>query len=269
MQGSFWNSGAGAAADAAGNIYNLEANGTFDPTLNATGFPAQNDFGNSLLKLAPAPSLHVADYFAAHNVQAENAADRDLGSGGALVLPDMTDGHGRVRQLVIGAGKDGTIYLADRTHLGKFSASGDRIYQEIPGAVAGGIFGAPAYFHGAVYFGPVGGHLKEFTFTAARLNAAPASQSATTFGYPGATPTVSSNGNGHGIVWAAQNGSTAVLHAYDATNLAHELYNSDQAGSRDHFGVGNKFITPVVANGKVYVGTTNGVGVFGLLPRHG
>ena len=67
-------------------------------------------------------------------------------------------------------------------------------------------------------------------------------------------------------MWAAENASPAVLHAYDASNL-HELYNSNQAsGGRDQFGTGNKFITPMVVNGKVFVGTTNSVGVFGLLP---
>jgi hypothetical protein len=57
-----------------------------------------------------------------------------------------------------------------------------------------------------------------------------------------------------------------VLHAYDATNLAHELYNSNQAAAnRDQFGPGNKYITPAIADGKVFVGTTNAVAVFGLL----
>ena len=88
----------------------------------------------------------------------------------------------------------------------------------------------------------------------------------TSFGYPGATPSVSANGASNGIVWAVENNSPAVLHAYSATNL-NELYNSNQAANgRDQFGAGNKFITPMIANGKVYVGTTNGVAVFGLLP---
>ena len=84
------------------------------------------------------------------------------------------------------------------------------------------------------------------------------------YGFLSESPEFSEACAANGIVWAAQNGSVATLHAYAADNLAHELYNSNQAGSRDHFGTGNKFITPVVANGKVYVGTTNGVGVFGL-----
>jgi hypothetical protein len=124
----------------------------------------------------------------------------------------------------------------------------------------------PAYFNNTIYYGSVGDHLKAFAITNAQLANAPASQSATGFGFPGSTPSISAKGTSDAIVWAAENGSTAVLHAYDATNLAHELYNSNQAsGGRDQFGAGNKFITPMITNGKVYVGTTNGVGVFGLL----
>ncbi|MGH9354528.1 MAG: pyrrolo-quinoline quinone, partial [Terriglobia bacterium] len=113
----------------------------------------------------------------------------------------------------------------------------------------------------------VNDHLRAFGFKQARLSPEPVSKTVAEFGYPGATPAISSNGARDGIVWAAENGDPAVLHAYDANNLGHELYNSNQAGKRDHFGAGNKFITPVIANGKVYVGTTDGVGVFGLLPR--
>jgi hypothetical protein len=124
----------------------------------------------------------------------------------------------------------------------------------------------PAYFNGAVYFGSIGDSIKAFSINNAALSTTPASKTANTFGSPGATPSVSANGAANGIVWAAENGTVAVLHAYDAGNLARELYNSNQAaGARDQFGQGNKFITPMIANGKVYVGTKNGVGVFGLL----
>jgi len=123
-----------------------------------------------------------------------------------------------------------------------------------------------AYFNNALYYGPQGNSLKVFTISNAKLSASPASQTGNAFPYPGATPSISANGTSNGILWAAENGGTAVLHAYDASNLANELYNSNQAsGGRDQFGSGNKFITPTVINGKVYVGTTNGVGVFGLL----
>jgi hypothetical protein len=202
-----------------------------------------------------------------HNTVAESNADADLGSGGVIVLPDLTDSQGQVRHLAIGAGKDGNIYLVDRDNMGQFNPNNDdAIYQELTGVLSGGEWATSAYFNGSVYFGPVGNHVKQFTFADALLNSTAASQTGTSFGYPGTTPSVSSNGTSDGIVWAAENGNTAVLHAYDATDLSNELYNSNQAANnRDHFGTGNKFITPMIANGKVYVGTTDGVGVFGLI----
>ena len=124
----------------------------------------------------------------------------------------------------------------------------------------------PAYFNNAVYFGPVGKSIKAFAISNAQLGSTPTSQTANSFPFPGATPSISANGTSNAILWAAENANLAVLHAYDASNLATELYNSNQASNgRDHFGAGNKYITPMAINGKVYVGTTNGVGVFGLL----
>jgi hypothetical protein len=266
-EGAFWNAGAGPAADSSGNFYNLAGNGTFDTTLNGQGFPNQDDFGNLFLKFSPTGGVHVNDYFAPYNTVSESNSDTDLGSGGVIVLPTMRDSSGNLRYLVIGAGKDGNIYLADRTNMGKFNPSNNNnLYQELAGALSGGEWATSAYFNGAVYFGPVSNHLMRYTFSHALLNSSPASQTGTTFGYPGTTPSISSNGSKTGIVWAAENGDVAVLHAYDALNLATELYNSNQApNDRDHFGTGNKFITPMIANGKVYVATTTGIGVFGLL----
>ena len=134
-------------------------------------------------------------------------------------------------------------------------------------ALPGGIWSTPAYFNGVVYYGDVSGTLKAFTLSGAKLVATPQSQSAAQFTYPGTAPSVSANGTSNGIVWAHENTNPAVLHAYDAGNLAHELYSSNQAATgRDHFGAGNKYITPTVADGKVFVGTTHGVAIFGLLP---
>ena len=263
---AIWMSGGGPAADSAGNVYLLTANGAFETTLDAQGFPNMQDYGNSFLKLSSAGgTLSVADYFAMSNEVAESAGDTDLGSGGELLLPDLTDAGNVVRHLVIGAGKDGTIYVVDRDSMGKFSPSANNIWQELKGAVPLGIWSTPAYFSGAVYYGDSGGTLKAFTVTNAKLSASPTSQSATQFTFPGTAPAVSANGAANGIVWAHENNSPAVLHAYDAADLSHELYNSNQAGSRDHFGAGNKFITPTIADGKVFVGTTSGVAVFGLL----
>jgi hypothetical protein len=195
----------------------------------------------------------------------EEGSDVDLGSGGALVLPDLTDGSGNVRHLAVGAGKDGHIYVVNRDAMGKFNSSSNNVYQDLSGVLGNGVFAMPAYFNNTIYYGAVGDAIKAFKITNALLSTSPSFQSSNSFIYPGATPSISANGASNAIVWAAENGPTAVLHAYDATNL-HELYNSNQAsGGRDTFGTGNKFITPMIVNGKVYVGTTNSVGVFGLL----
>lgn len=263
---SIWMSGGGPAADASGNIYFLSANGAFETSLDANGFPSGRDYGNSFLKLSTANGLTVADYFAMSNEVAESDQDEDLGSGGELLLPDLTDANGMVRHLGVGAGKDGNLYIVDRDNLGKFDPAANHIWQELDGVFAGGVFASPAYFNGTLYYGPVGGSLEAFSIGNAKLSAAPASQSQTKFAYPGTSPAVSANGPMNGIVWASENTDPAVLHAYDASNLAHELYDSSQAaGGRDHFGTGNKFITPTIADGWVLVGTTNGVAVFGLL----
>ena len=265
---SFWNSGGGPAADAAGNIYNLSANGPFDTTLNAAGFPANGDYGDSFLKFTPTPGgLTVSDYFTVDNQQDYADNDEDIGSSG-LTLVDVTDSSGASHQLMIGSGKDGNIYVVDTGNMGKFNPTSNEIYQELPGAVGGGEFGSPVAFNGQVYFGGVGATLRAFQFVDGKLQATPASQSSNTFDYPGTTPSVSSDGNANGIVWAIDDGaSTAVLYAYDASNLSEMLYNSNQApDGRDSVGPSNKFITPTIANGKVYVATADGVAVFGLLP---
>jgi immunoglobulin I-set domain protein/PQQ enzyme-like repeat protein len=265
---AIWMAGGGPAADTAGNIYLLSANGAFETTMDANGFPSNQDFGNSFLKISNAGAgLKVLDYFTMFNEVAESNADQDLGSGGGMLLPDLMDSTSTVRHLMVGAGKDGNIYVVNRDSMGKFNASANNNYQTLSNALPGGIWSTPAYFNGTLYYGPVSGTLKAFTISSAKLTATPQSQSATSFTYPGTAPSVSANGTANGIVWAHENTGTAVLHAYDATNLAHELYNSNQAAAnRDHFGAGNKYITPVIADGKVFVGTTNAVAVFGLLP---
>ncbi len=271
-QASFWASGSGLAADAAGNIYAISGNGTFDTTLDANLFPSLGDFGNAFIKFSTASNhLAVADYFTMFNTVSESDGDTDFGSGGVLLLPDMRDAGNNLKQLAVGAGKDKNIYLVDRNNLGKFNLSdNNNIYQELPNGLGGrGSFGMAAYFNNSIYYGAAGDYMRQFTFTNARLNATPASMTTFGFTYPGTTPSVSANGTGSGIVWAAENSSSpnpAVLHALNPANLATEYYNSNQAANlRDFFGFGNKFVTPMIANGKVYVGTTTGVGVFGLL----
>jgi outer membrane protein assembly factor BamB len=271
-QGALWMSGSGIAEDSSGNLYAMAGNGTFDNTLNALGFPENGDFGNAFLKLSTANNfLSVADYFTMDNTDTESADDLDLGSGGAVVLPDVVDNSGTTWHLVIGGGKDSNIYLANRDNMGKFSSQNDNaLYQQLSGALSGPVFSTPAYFNGQIYFGAALDAIRAFQFTNAHLTTASASQTAITFPFPGATPAISSNGTTNGILWAVENASPiAVLHAYSATDLATELYNSSQAAnSRDQLGrSGNIFMAPIVANGKVYVGTPTGVTGYGLLAQ--
>jgi hypothetical protein len=267
-EGSIWQNGTGIASDGE-NLFFLDANGSFDTTLNKKGFPNKGDYGNAFLKVSPKGNkLQVVDYFNMYNTVQESEDDQDLGSGGALVLPPMKDASGKTRYLAIGAGKDQNIYVVDRTNMGKFNPNNDNaIYQEIDGVLGGGEWASCAYFDGNVYFGPVGNRLLQFQFAQSQLSTSPLSRSVASFGYPGTTPSVSANGTSNGIVWAIEHSyPEAVLHAYNAWNLANELYNSNEARhNRDQFGTASHFGTPTIVNGKVYVGTVNGVAVFGLL----
>ncbi len=263
-EGAIWGAGAGMAADGSGNIFLLDANGVFDTSLNGSGFPSEGDYGNAFLHVTTKGGLAVADYFEMDNEASENGSDTDLGSGGTLLV-SQKDSTGKTWELAVGAGKDSNLYVVNRTNMGKFSASENNIYQELAGALPGGIWSMPAAFDGNIYYGPVGSPLLDFRFKNAKLLTTAVAKTTNSFGYPGATPSISANGEKNAIVWASENTSPAVLHAYNAKTLE-ELYNTNQAAnSRDHFGNGNKFITPMIANGKVYVGTTTGVGVFGLL----
>ena len=264
-KGSVWGADTGLTADTVGNIFFLDANGIFDTTLDSNGFPSSGDYGNAFIRLSTTGGLAVADYFEMYNGPTESEDDVDLGSGGAIVLPDMTDSTGTTWQLAAGAGKDTNLYLVNRNSMGKYNSQTNNIYQELPGALPNGVWSMPAYFNGRLYYGPTGKPILAFQFHDAKLQSTPVAETTTVYHYPGATPTISSNGSKDGIVWAVQNLNPAVLHAYKAISLE-EIYNSNQAShGRDHFGDGNKFITPVIINGKVYVGTTTGVGVFGLL----
>ena len=266
--GAIWMSGAGPAADSAGNIYFAEANGFFDGWLDTNGYPVNKDYGNAFLKLsALGGKLAVADYFEMHDAVQQNAADTDLGSGGVLLLPDQSDGSGKTIHLAIGGGKDRNIYVVNRDSMGKYDPNVDNVYQELSGVLSGPIFSTPAYFNNTVYYGSASSPIQAFSITHAKLPSIPTAQTTNTFKFPGTTPSLSANGTENGIVWAVENTTPAVLHAYDAANL-NELYNSNQASQdRDQFGDGVKFMTPTVVNGKVFVETSNGVAVFGLLPK--
>src|SRR5271166_5958834 len=209
-EGAIWMAGTGLAGDSQGNIYFLDANGTFDTTLNSQGFPINGDYGNAFMKLSTSGGLAVADYFNMYNTVQESNADEDLGSGGAIVLPDLMDNNGQVHHLAVGAGKDTNIYVVNRDNMGKWNSSNNnQIYQELQGALPGGVWSKPAYFNNTVYYGDVGDTLKAFSISNAKLSTTPTSQSANGFGFPGTTPSVSANQNTNAIVWAVENSNPA------------------------------------------------------------
>jgi len=263
-RGGIWQSGGGLSADSSGNIFVITGNGTFDA--NTGG----NDFGDSFLKLGTnAGGLTLVDFFTPFNQAFLEAVDFDLGSTSPLLLPDqLGTAH---PHLVLGAGKDGNAYLVDRDNMGQFnSTDNSQIVQTItisPSAV----FGVPAFWENNIYFLPMDDVLKAFQLNGGLLSPTPTSQASTVFGFPGASPAISANGSTNGIVWVLDNSAfatsdPAVLHAYNATDVSLELYNSTQADSRDQAGPAVKFTVPTVANGRVYVGGQNQLTVFGLLP---
>jgi uncharacterized protein (TIGR03437 family) len=255
---SFWSSGAAPAADADGNIFVISANGTFDADVGGA------NLGESFIRLSSRNGLAAADYFTPFNVQDLNNADADTGSSGALLLPDSV-GNAAHRRLLVSAGKEGRIYLLDRDNMGKFQSGSDsQIVQSIAGAI-GPLFGIPAYFNNTVFFSSTDHPLQAFPIGGGMLSTSPSSQSSAAFSYPGSVPGISANGNSNGIVWVIEAGQSAILHAYDATNLARELYNSNQNAARDGLGSYVKYSTPTIANGRVYSGTQDSLQVFGLV----
>lgn len=262
--GGIWHAGGGVAADAAGSLYFVTGNGTFD--VNSGG----RDYGDSIEKISTAGI--VLDYFTPHDQANMDGNDLDLSSGGLLLLPDQSGPH---PHLLVNAGKTGTIYLVNRDNMGHFNANNDsQIVQSLVNALPGGTGGTgsftpPVYFNGYVFFGAVNDSIRAFSITNGLLSAAPMSLSSETYTYAGPAIAVSANGNANGIVWAIQRNGTAapgVLHAYDASNLGVEFYNSGQSGSRDTLDFAAKFTPPTVVNGRVYVASMSQLTVYGLLP---
>lgn len=273
FDGGIWMSGDGVASDANGNLYLATGNGSYNGT---------NQFGDSILKLTgPANgTFSVADWFTPLNQSSLNGGDTDLGSGGLLLLPNLPTGQ----QLLVQMGKEGKIYLLDRNNMGKFCSTctsiDTNIVQEIPGASTG-IWGSPAFWNNRVFWG--GGndggnpdHIKAWSFNANNsgvLSTSPVAQSSQLFSFSTAAPVISANGLSNGILWILDNGSFAssccqALYAFRASDSGTltMLYNSNQAaGSRDVPGGAVKFTAPVVANGKVYVGSQTSVSAFGIL----
>ena len=258
--GGIWQAGCGPSADTNGNVYISTGNGAF-----GTSF---GNYGDSFIKLSTTNGLQVADYFAPFNQSHLDEADIDLGSGGVLLLPDDA-GSVSHPHLMVSAGKEGRIYLLDRDNLGQFNPIDDsQIVESFTNA--GGCYDTPAYFNQWLYYCGQGSPLLAFQLTNATIVTTPIAQSTNVFGYPGPTPCISANGTNDAIVWTIQsqgagNQQPAVLRAYNATNIALELYDSAQAdsGIRDYAGSAVKFTVPTIANGKVYVGAQYNVAVFG------
>ncbi len=256
-----WMGGGAPAADASGNLYFLTGNGTFDA--NSGG----SDYGDTTVKLSTSGGLSVAGYFTPADQQNLEGGDTDHGSGGAAILLDQpsTAPH---QHLVIGGGKEGNFFLVDRDNMGGYGANFNPVDTNAVQKFSegNGIFSTAAFFNNALYIAGAGGHLKSFAFntTTGQFNAVQTSQSAGAFGFPGATPSVSAVGTTNGIIWAMDSGQyctaqspgcgAAVLHAFDATQLSSELWNSSQSAG-DKAGNAVKFTVPTVANGKLYIGT--------------
>ncbi len=258
-RGAIWETGAGIAADSKGFIYLQTGNGTFD--VNTGGI----DYGDSFLKLSTTGGLKVADYFTPDNQATLETDDIDLGSGAGVLLPTQS---GKYPDEIVSGGKQGLIYLVNRDGMGGYSATANKNIQTVTGPT-GGYYNSGAYWNGAIYYHAVSDYLSRYTVKSGVLSTKPISKSPTTFAR-GSTPSISSNGKTNGIVWAIDPARPpytvpSVLHAYNAANLADELYNSSQVGTRDQAGPGLRFITPTIVNGKVYVGTANQLDVYGLL----
>ncbi len=261
-EGGIWMDGNGLCVDANTNIYFQTGNGSFSANTNG------GDYSDSIIKLSTINKLSVTDYFTPYDQATLAANDTDLGSGGPLLLPDSV-GSAAHPHLIVGCGKEGTIYLVDRDDMGHYNPiNNSQIVQSLPGAV-GGTWSSPAYLNNQIYYQGTGDVMKAFTITNGALVAAPASEAGTSFSAYGGTPTLSAFGTNNGIAWTLQSdafgsGGPAVLHAYNATNLAQELYNTSQNLARDNPGGAIKMTTPTVANGKVYVGAQYALSVFGF-----
>ena len=240
--------------DDADNIYLVGGNGSFN---YAFGGP---DLGESYIKLSTRGGLAVDDYFTPFNFAELNDGDVDVGSAGTVLLGDEAGSSAHPR-LMIGAGKEGRIYMLDRDNMGHWQAGSDsQIVATTDANAIAGMFGNPAYFNHSVYFCGSGDPVKAYSVYDATLSKEPTSESPVQFGYPGCLPTISANGTADAIVWVMEEAN--ILHAYDACNLANELYSSNQNSARDALGSYVKFTPPMVANGKVYAGTQNSLNVY-------
>jgi hypothetical protein len=273
--GGIWMSGAGIASDSQGNLYFTTGNGTFDTTFDTNGFPSNGDYGDSVIKMvvdhttsAAHPGINgwglkVADYFTPFNQAKLAVADLDVSSGGVVILPDAVGSTAHPHLLII-AGKTGELYLIDRDNMGHFDPKVDHVVEETP--LPKGEYGSAAYVGGTFFYATEAEAGEAFSISDGEFNPVPTSKTPDTFSYPGSTPIISTNGGAERIVWDLDR-ATRELRAYNALNLADELYTSAQApNGRDRLGPPAKFSVPIVANGMVYAATLNGTIVgYGLL----
>jgi hypothetical protein len=268
--GGIWMGGGAPSVDASGHVYVITGNGGFDA--NSSSAP-NNDYGDSLLQLSvtpnsttPSAAFTVSQYFTPEDQATDNSDDHDFGSGGAAVLANVTSGTGTVG-VVVGGGKDGSLYILNQTSLGGFSSSDATAWQKI--ATGYLIFSTVSMWNDTIYLGPFNGPLTSYalqtTTTPSRFVQQAQATDPAIFGFPGPSPAISATGTTNGVVWALDNSQyctnqshgcgPAVLHAYDATSLV-ELWNSSMAAAgADTAGNAVKFTVPSIANGKVYIGT--------------
>jgi hypothetical protein len=268
-----WMSGEGLPIDtvsANGRAFLATGNGdmtTYPPLSSSV------DYGESILRYDLSNGgFAISDAFTDFNQSALSGSDLDQGSGGVLLLPDQP---GTYPHLLVQIGKEGRILVLNRDKLngyaGSNAGSNTNAVQDITGVLGSdaGLWSTPAYWNGNVYMWAENDALKMLPITNGVL-AKTATRSSATSTFPGASPVVSSNGTQNGIVWALMtdlynsNGSS-ILYAFNATNVAQELYDSNQNSTRDNPGGAIKFTVPVITNGKVYVGAGGQVDVYGLL----
>jgi hypothetical protein len=256
--GSVWQSGAGLAGDSDGNVYfSTAALGDFDA--NTGGM----DFGDTVLKMNLSSGLlDWTDYFTPYNQSYLNTNDLDLGSGGVVLLPDQ---QSTTPHLLLAAGKEGVIYLVNRDDMGQFNQNGDNTVQELDTDL-GQVYSDPIYWNGMVYYIGTNGHsLQGYSLTDGVLSTGPVVQSIAMSDR--GLPSLSANGTSNGIIWLLRGPTYAapLLTAFNTANLA-ITYSSNQAlNNRDTVGPVAHFATPTIANGKVYVGTTTQLVIYGLM----
>ncbi len=262
--GGVWMNGDGVATDSTGSLYFISGDGLMDADSGGS------DYGDSFIRLSPNGT--VQDYFSPSVQSTLDNGNLDLGSGGVLLLPDQSGAHPHE---MVSAGKNGSVYLVDRDNMGGYHSGSDQIVQSLTNIFAnnlgieGGNFSSPVYWNGSVYFAPVAGPVQAFALSNGLLTTTPTSKTAQTYNGRGGTMAISANGSNNGILWTLQTsgaGAPGTLHAYNATDLTKELYNSDQAGTRDTLDEWDKFSTPVIANGEVLVTSASQLTIYGLLP---